>query len=259
MNLPGYVTNEGVELGLNYSAIQGRKFTWNIGYNMSLIKNRVQDFNVTVNTGAVNGQGLSGAYAQTFANGYPLFTWKMPTFQGFDGNGNARYAAGGKDQLQGSALPTFLAGLTNSFTWGRWNASIFFNAVRGFYEYNNTANALFLKGSIKTAHNVNYTVANSPENPINPGSVSTRFLEKGDFVRLSNASIGYSFNMKKSKVIKTLTVTASGQNLALITQYSGLDPEVNIDHQISGVPSRGFDYTGYPKPRTVTLGINVGF
>jgi iron complex outermembrane receptor protein len=259
VNLPGYVINQGLELGLNYRAIQGHKFSWDIGYNMTLIKNRIQEFNVTVNTGAVNGQGLSGAYAQTFANGYPLFTWKMPTFQGFDGNGNARYAAGGKDQLQGSALPTFLAGLTNSFTLGRWNASIFFNAVRGFYEYNNTANALFLKGSIKTAHNVNYAVANSPENPINPGSVSTRFLEKGDFVRLSNASIGYSFNMKKSKVIKSLTVTASGQNLALITKYSGLDPEVNIDHQLSGVPSRGFDYAGYPKPRTVTLGINVGF
>lgn len=258
VNLPGFVINQGVELGLSYKAIQGRKFTWDINYNMTLIKNRIQDFNVTVNTGAVNGQGLSGAYAQTFANGYPLFTWKMPTFQGYDGNGNARYAAGGRDQLQGSALPTFLAGLTNSFTWGRWNASIFFNAVRGFYEYNNTGNALLLKGSIKTAHNVTYAVANSPENPINPGSVSTRFLEKGDFIRLSNATIGYTFNMK-GKTIRSLTITASGQNLALFTKYTGLDPEVNIDHQISGVPSRGFDYTGYPKPRTVTLGINVGF
>jgi len=258
VNLPGFVTNEGLELGLSYKVIRGHKFTWDINYNMTLIKNRVQDFNVIVNTGAVNGQGLSGAYAQTFANGYPLFTWKMPTFQGFDGNGNARYAAGGKDQLQGSALPTFLAGLTNNFTWGRWSASIFLNTVRGFYVYNNTANALLLRGSIKTAHNVTYDVANGPENPINPGSVSTRFLEKGDFIRLSNASIGYTFDVK-GKIIKSLTVSASGQNLALFTKYSGLDPEVDIDHQMNGVPSRGFDYTGYPKPRTVTIGLNVGF
>ena len=196
VNLPGYVINKGTEYSLSYQAIKGKNFTWTIDYNMTFVHNEVQDFNVVVNTGAVHGQGLSGAYAQTFANGYPLFTWKMPTFLGFDGNGDARYANGGKDELQGSALPTFNAGLTNSFTLGRWNASIFINSVRGFYIYNNTANALFLKGSIKTAHNLTYDVANSAEDPINPGSVSTRFLEKGNFVRISNASIGYTFNIK---------------------------------------------------------------
>ncbi|MBI3718923.1 MAG: SusC/RagA family TonB-linked outer membrane protein [Sphingobacteriales bacterium] len=258
INLPGKVYNRGVELGLNYKAIDRKNFKWEINYNMTFIKNHVEGLNVTVNTGAVSGQGLSGAYAQTFANGYPLFTWKMPTFLGFDGNGDARYANGGKDELQGSALPKFLAGLNNTFTWGKWSASVFVNTVRGFWVYNNTANALLLKGSIKTAHNVTYNVANSNEDPINPGSVSTRFLEKGDFIRLSNASLSYTFNMK-SKTIHSLAVTLSGQNLALFTKYSGLDPEVNVDKAINGFPSRGFDYTGYPKPRTFTLGVNVGF
>ena len=258
VNLPGYVINRGTEWSLDYQAIKGKNFTWTINYNMTFVHNEVQDFNVVVNTGAVHGQGLSGAYAQTFANGYPLFTWKMPTFLGFDGNGDARYANGGRDELQGSALPKFNAGLTNSFTLGRWNASVFVNTVRGFYVYNNTANALFLKGSVKTAHNVTYDVANSPEDPINPGSVSTRFLEKGNFIRISNATIGYNFNIK-SNVIKTLSLSAIGQNLALFTKYSGLDPEVNIDENINGVPSRGFDYTGYPKARTYTLSLNVGF
>lgn len=258
INLPGKVYNRGVEVGLNYKAIDHKNFKWEINYNMTFIKNHVEDLNVTVNTGAVSGQGLSGAYAQTFANGYPLFTWKMPTFLGFDGNGDARYANGGKDQLQGSALPKFLAGLNNTFTWGKWSASVFVNTVRGFWVYNNTANALLLKGSIKTAHNVTYDVANSNEDPINPGSVSTRFLEKGDFIRISNASLSYTFNMK-SKTIHSLAVTLSGQNLALFTKYTGLDPEVNVDKAINGFPSRGFDYTGYPKPRTFTLGVNVGF
>lgn len=258
VNLPGFVINKGLELGLNYKVIRGKKFTWDVYYNMTLIKNELQDFNISVNTGGVSGQGLTGAFAQTFANGHPLFTWTMPTFLGFDGNGNARYAAGGKDQLQGTALPNFMAGLTNSFTWGKWDASIFINTVRGFYVYNNTANALFLRGSVRTAHNITYAIANSPENPINPGSVSTRFLEKGDFIRLSNASISYTFDVK-NKTIKSLRVSASGQNLALFTKYSGLDPEVNIDHSLNGVPSRGFDYTGYPKPRTITLGISIGF
>jgi iron complex outermembrane receptor protein len=97
-----------------------------------------------------------------------------------------------------------------------------------------------------------------PEDPINPGSVSSRFLEKGDFIRLSNAIISYAFNIK-SKAIKSLSASLSGQNLFIITDYTGLDPEVNVDHQINGVPSRGFDYAGYPKPRTITFGVNLGF
>lgn len=261
VNLPGNVINKGFEIGLDFQAIRRNRgaFSWDINYNMTFLKNSVQNFgqNVVV-TGAVNGQGLSGAYAQTIVNGSPLFTWKMPVFQGFDGNGDARYANGAQDQLLGSALPTFTAGLTNSFSYKRWSASFFLNSVQGFYIYNNTANALFLKGSLKTAHNVTYAVANSKEDPINPGSVSSRFLEKGDFIRLSNANISYSFDVK-SKVIKSLTASISGQNLFIITNYSGLDPEVNVDHQLNGVPSRGFDYAGYPKARTFTFGLNIGF
>ena len=261
VNLPGNVINRGWEFGLDLQVVRRNKgsFSWDINYNMTFLKNSVENFgqNVVV-TGAVNGQGLTGAYAQTIVNGSPLFTWKMPVFLGFDGNGNARYANGAQDALLGSALPTFTAGLTNNFTWKRWSASIFMNQVKGNYIYNNTANALFLKGSLKTAHNVTYAVANSNEDPINPGSVSSRFLEAGDFIRLSNASLSYSFNIK-STVIKSLSASLSGQNLFVITNYSGLDPEVNVDHQLNGVPSRGFDYAGYPKARTFSLGLNIGF
>ena len=257
-NLPGYVLNTGLEFSVNYQAVKKTKFVWEINYNMSFLHNELRDFNVIVNTGQVHGQGLSGAYAQTFANGFPLFTWKMPVFTGYDAKGDAIYADGANDKILGSALPTFTAGLTNNFTFGRWNASVFLNTTRGFYVYNNTANALFLRGSVKTAHNVTYDVANSNEDPINPGSVSTRFLEKGDFIRLSNAIISYNFEIK-NKYIKTLSASLSGQNLFLITDYSGLDPEVNVDKNINGVPSRGFDYAGYPKARTFSLGINLGF
>ena len=101
-------------------------------------------------------------------------------------------------------------------------------------------------------------MVNSIESGLNPGSPSSRFLEKGDFVRLANASIGYNFDVK-SKWIKTLNASLSGQNLALFTKYSGLDPEVDVDKSIRGVPSRGFDYTAYPKARTITIGLNIGF
>jgi TonB-dependent starch-binding outer membrane protein SusC len=257
-NLPGIVVNTGLEVSLNYQIIKSKRFKWDVNYNMTFLTNKLKDFGVPLNTGVVNGQGLTGAYAQTIADGYSLFTWKMPVFEGYDKNGFAIYANGSSDKLLGSALPTFTAGLTNNFSFGRWNASVFMNTSRGFYVYNNTANALFLAGSLKTAHNVTYDVYNSGESPINPGSVSTRFLEKGDFIRLSNAILSYNFDIK-NKFIKSLSASISGQNLALWTDYSGLDPEVNVDKNINGVPSRGFDYAGYPRARTFSLGLNLGF
>jgi iron complex outermembrane receptor protein len=130
--------------------------------------------------------------------------------------------------------------------------------MKDFYVYNNTANALFLKGSLRNARNVTNEVGNGPENPFNPGSVSTRFLEKGDFIRLANMNLNYTFAVK-SKAIRSLTLFASGQNLALFTKYSGIDPEVNVDKSINGIPSRGFDYTQYPKPMILTFGVNLGF
>lgn len=259
INLPGYVINKGWEVSFGYKIIKGKNFTWDANYNMTLVKNELREMPVPVITGGVSGQGLTGAYAQTFTNGQPLFTWSMPVYRGLDGNGNARYENGAQNQLVGTAIPDFFAGLTNNFTLGNWSLSVFANTVRGFHVYNNTANALFLKGSLRNGRNVIYSAGTSAENPFNPGSVSTRFLEKGDFIRISNVNLSYAFNLKSSKVIKSLSVYASGQNLALFTKYSGIDPEVNVDKSISGVPSRGFDYTNYPRPRVVTFGVNLGF
>lgn len=258
INLDGNVVNKGWEFSAGYKVIKGKKFNWDVNYNMTFVKNEVNDLPSPVITGRVNGQGLTGAYAQTFTNGYPLFTWSMPVYRGFDGNGNARYENGASNQLLGSAIPTFFAGLTNNFSFGQWALSIFANTVAGYSVYNNTANAVFLKGSLRNARNVTNEIANSPENPFNPGSVSTRFLEKGDFIRISNVNLSYNVAMK-SQVIRTLSIYASGQNLFLFTKYSGIDPEVNVDKAINGVPSRGFDYTNYPRPRVLTVGVNIGF
>jgi TonB-dependent starch-binding outer membrane protein SusC len=263
-NLPGIVNNKGLEVSLNYFVVKSAKFSWDVNYNMTFMSNKVTGLSgQPINTGEVNGPGLSGAFAQRIENGYPLYTWYMQEFKGFDANGLPTYskdAIGNNEtkMLDKSALPTFNAGLTNNFNFGRWNASIFMNAVTGFYVYNNTANGHFLAGILKNGGNVERSVVSSPENPLAPATPSTRFLEKGDFLRLSNVLIGYDFNIK-SKAIKSLTANLSAQNLALFTNYTGLDPEVNVDKQRDQVPSRGFDYAGYPRARTVTLGVNIAF
>jgi iron complex outermembrane receptor protein len=261
INLVGNVINKGWELSLNYKIVQGRKFSWDVNYNMTTVKNNIEGLPAgPINTGAVDGQGLTGSYVQRLTNGAPIFSWFVLQYQGLDGNGNARYLNNAVPQITGStALPNFFAGLTNNFTYGNWSLSIFANAVAGHYVYNNTANALFLKGSLRNGRNVTRDVGYSSENPFNGNSASSRFLEKGDFIRISNVNLSYAVDLKKTNIIKSLTLFASGQNLALFTKYSGIDPEVNVDKNINGIPSRGFDYTQFPRPRIFTFGANIGF
>jgi iron complex outermembrane receptor protein len=149
--------------------------------------------------------------------------------------------------------------LTNNFTYGNWSASIFLNGVTGGYIYNNTANAVFTKGNLRNGRNVTREEANSAENALNPPLVSTRFLEKSDFVRLSNLTVGYSLPLKSTTFAKSIRFSVTGQNLLLFTGYSGIDPEVNVSKSIDGIPSLGIDYGAFPTARTFTFGVSVGF
>lgn len=265
VNLPGNVINSGVELGLVFQAVQKEKFGWEVLANATYLKNTIKNFGSTnINTGTISGQGLSGAYAQTFRDGYSIFSFNLPTFTGFgttaDGIPNvATYANNGVASIVGNPIPKYNLGLTNNFTFGKLSASIFFNGQFGAYIYNNTANALFLKGILRNGRNVTKEVGASSENALNVGSPSTRFLEKIDFVRLSNANIGYTFDLPQGGFAKSLRVSLTGQNLLLFSGYTGLDPEVNTNKTLDEVPSRGLDYTAFPTPRTFTLGLNVGF
>ena len=260
VNLPGIIRNTGVETSLIFQAVQTPKFGWEVNYNMTFLKNNVESLGGNIiPTGNINGQGLSGAYAQTIRAGSPIYSFYLPTFAGYDDQGNAIYPNDAAFALQGSPIPTFTAGLTNNFTFGKFNASIFLNAATGFKIYNNTANALFTKGALKNGRNVTVAAANSTEGTLNAPEVSTAFLEKGDFLRVSNASLSYQFALPQGGFAKNLQVSLTGQNLLLITSYSGIDPEVNTNKSRDGVPSRGIDYAAFPTARTFTLGLNVGF
>ena len=75
---------------------------------------------------------------------------------------------------------------------------------------------------------------------------------------MTNATLSYNFG-SFGKSIKGLSLYVTGQNLFVITKFSGFDPEVNVDKNINGVPSTGIEYIPYPSARTITFGINAGF
>lgn len=270
-NVDASVINQGVEFALGYDFIQSDKASFSANFNIAYNDNEIQDFEGSINTGEINGPGLSGAFAQRFESGQSLFSYYMATFEGFDGEGNPIYTdidgngVGDPDTDKAfvgeDGLPDITTGLSLDASFGNWDISTFFSGQFGFSVYNNTANALFNAGQIGTARNITQDVVTSGENPGASTAVSTRFLEKGDFVRFQNATVGYNVPLSEDNALNSLRISVTGQNLFLITDYSGIDPEINVATATlgSGVPSRGIDWSAFPRPRTITIGINASF
>lgn len=258
-NLPAKVVNSGIEITLNYQAIEKQDVALSFNFNSAFNKNEVTDFAGVADTGVINGQGLTGAFAQRIASGQPLAAFFLRDFTGFDANGINTYNGGDLQRFSGkSPIPTFNLGFTTNFRYKSFDATAFFTGQFGHYVYNNTANAFFTAGSIGNGRNVTRNVVTSGESNLNAPDVSTRFLEKADFLRFQNFSIGYNFN-PQNVLIRKMRVWVGGQNLFVLTSYSGLDPEVNTDKNINGIPSAGIDYNMYPRARVLTFGLSATF
>ncbi|UOB18805.1 SusC/RagA family TonB-linked outer membrane protein [Abyssalbus ytuae] len=259
-NLDGTILNQGIEFAIAYDIIKSEDLVWDASFNIAYNKNELQDFGGLIQAGTIRGQGLTGAYAQILAGGYPLFSYYLREFEGFDDNGQP---IGDVQKFVGKdAIPDYTAGLSTNLSYKNWDFSMYFAGQFDYYLYNNTKNAFFTAGSIAGGRNVTQDVIGNGEAGSAEASVSTRFLEKGDFIRLQNASIGYNFPLNNA-VFKTLRISLTGQNLFVITDYSGLDPELSVQPAASdllnNLPTAGIDWSAYPRPRTITLGLSASF
>ena len=251
----GKLINQGVELAVGYDFIQNDKMTFSGAFNISYNDNKVKGLEgTTADFGEINGPGLTGAFAQRLGEGISIFSYYMATYSE-DANGNPNFSADEKGFVGEDAVPDVLSGLTLNLKAGQWDANVFFAGQFGFSVYNNTRNAFLNKPTFLTSRNTD------PEGlTLLSQEVSTLYLEKGDFVRLQNVTVGYTVPIKDG-TFKNLRFSLTGQNLLLFTSYTGLDPEVsaNTGDFGTGIPSQGIDYTTFPRPLTVTLGINAKF
>jgi TonB-dependent starch-binding outer membrane protein SusC len=262
-NLDAIVQNKGWELALSYSAIEKEGASLSFSGNVSYNKNELKDFDGAIDAGTIRGQGLSLAYAQRLAGGQPLFSYFLRPFDGFGSDGNPTPATDIQTFVGKTALPTWNVGFSVNAKLKSFDFATYFTGQFGHYVYNNTANAFFTAGSISNARNVTKDVLTNGEGGLAEASVSTRFLEKGDFLRMQNFSLGYTVPLKESKTLRSLRFYVNGQNLFLLTKYSGLDPEVSSSPADSGLlnqlPTAGIDYAAYPRPRTFSFGLNASF
>lgn len=271
-NVDANVINQGIEFALGYDFIQQEDVNFSANFNISYNDNEIQNFAGAINSGPINGPGLTGAFAQRFEAGYSLFSYYMANFEGFDSTGNPIYTdidgngVGDPDVDKSfvgeDALPDITSGLSLNLKVKNWDVATYLAGQFGFSVYNNTANSFFNAGQLGTARNVTKNVLALGEDPGASTAVSTRFLEKGDFIRLQNVSIGYNVPLSGEGTIRNLRLSLTGQNLFLITDYSGIDPEVTVNTgslNAAELPTRGIDFMTFPNPLTVTFGINASF
>jgi TonB-linked SusC/RagA family outer membrane protein len=258
-NLPGSVTNKGVEVALNATLIDKADLSVDLGVNATFLKNDVEDIPAPILTGGLHGQGITGTFVQTIRNGLPINTFYTRQFLGLDKtSGLALYTDDGATFYSvGNPNPTTLLGITASVRYKKLTLTANMNGAFGQMIYNNTLNNVINVGSINGGRNIAVSVYQSPvkESFANPVTASSRFIEKGDYMKLTNAILAYSIG-NVAKIFRGATVYVSAQNLFILTKFSGFDPEVNVDKNNRGVPSVGIEYTPYPTARTITFGVN---
>ncbi|MCG2462750.1 SusC/RagA family TonB-linked outer membrane protein [Flavobacteriaceae bacterium F89] len=271
INLPGTLENSGVEFAFNYDAIQSEDWDFSLGGNMSYITNKMKDFDRTEFTGELSGQGLTGASSQIITNNEPLYTYFTKSWAGFDENGlSTFYRADGSITTLADApemllsgktgLPKLNIGFNTSLRYKQIDFTTSWYGQFGHYLYNNTANAYFYTSAFNGGRNMPYSYLSRGQSANDVATPSSLYLEKGDFFRLANLGLGYTFDMSGSKYINGLRVFFNGSNLLTFTGYSGFDPEVSVAVSNSnGVPSAGIDYLGYPNNKTFAFGLNLKF
>jgi iron complex outermembrane receptor protein len=260
------IINKGLEIALNYQRRVEGGLSYSIGGNATFINNEVQDSPFTiVTTGSAEGSGLTGATINGLINGHPIGTFYMQRFMGIGPDGLSLFEASedGGRMVVGSALPDMTYNFFLDFNYRNFDLGMNFNGVSGNMIYNNTAMNKFYKAKLANSLNTTDKAIEFPEeSPINSSSVSTRYLENGAFFRLNNTTLGYNFNTDALGIAswaKELRLSLTGQNLFLITEYTGFDPEVNQDRSVDGIQSAGIDLNGYPRARTFVMSLNVSF
>lgn len=281
MNI-GSMTNTGVEFSLNATIMKNKRKGYNWDVNLNLAHNNNQITKLTDDRFAGTRfdagllpdiQGLSGnSYTQEIKEGYSIGSFFGAKYVGKDGNGKLLYqktvdgnvgttsSATEADRVYlGCAMPKLTLGFGTTLSYKNFDLGLNFNGMFGQKVYNGTAMDLH---NISEHSNSN-VLATALTDAQTPG-ISDYWLEDASFLRLQNLILGYTFNLSKFKM-NSLRIYAILENLFVVTNYSGVDPEVSIDMNVTqeldaNKTFPGIDYyNNYPKPRTIMFGVNLKF
>lgn len=260
----GSILNEGIEIGLGYDLIKSEDMTLTLAGNVSFIRNEVLDL-----SGSINGVPLNTNYVSWGPNSYliegqPIGTFNIlhhtgkddvnsETVLDVDENGIIDQGNESPDRLiNGSALPTYTFAFNPTFQYKNIDFSMLWRGSGGNKIYNSLRSTLSYLENIGKANVLESAI---PLGLFNSKYGSDLWLEDGSFIRLENVSVGYNFDLQNTKYLETVRLSFTGNNLLLITDYSGIDPELNL----SGGNGFGGDNGIYPRTRSFAIGLNVKF
>jgi TonB-linked SusC/RagA family outer membrane protein len=258
----GSLTNKGLEVALTGQVIKDQNFNWTVNGQITFNKTKITSLTGTYNgfnlasdqiiTASASGRGLSSSQLTYLKPGYPIDVFSLYHFEGIDAEGNTMLSA---DKSFIDPNPKFNYGIGNTFNYKNWSFNFFLRGVYGQKIFNNPR-LIFTTLSRLPGNNVTKEALTSGNKDVR---ISDKFLENASYLRLDNASVGYTF--KTIKGISNLRVYLAGNNIFVITKYKGLDPEFapNAHYVDGGTSNSTSGIQSYPKSRAFTLGANVSF
>jgi TonB-linked SusC/RagA family outer membrane protein len=281
----------GHEITLNSKNLTGT-FTWTTDFNISFFDNKVTklygDADRIYGDGTITkvGQKIGLFYGMIWDGVYKnkaefdaspkAAASAVGTIKFKDVNNDGVITNGGdKDDrtVIGDPNPTFTYGITNNFSYKNFDLSIIMSGSYG----NDVANRLEMGlTNLDGVFNVLKDVKNRWRSEANPGDgkygttttatymerdwFNSRFISKASFLSIKNVTLGYTVPASKLKYIKNLRVYASVQQLYTFTKYKGMNPEISrlVDGTSASALNLGSDWGGYPVPRTISFGLNLG-
>jgi iron complex outermembrane receptor protein len=266
----GKIKNSGIEVVINAVPVKTSDFSWKTSFNISHNKNVVETLSNSlfatpyIQTAQLGGKGQSGNYSQIVQPGYALGTFYLWHYMGKNASGVSTYenAAGQTiatqplttdQRIAGNAQPSFIYGWNNSFFYKNFDLNFLIRGVWGNKILNATLASLNNPADSKIQNIPRFTLGES-FNDINGYLISDRFLESGSYLRLDNATLGYTIK-PTVQAIKSIRLYVSANNVFVITKYRGIDPEINIGGLTPGIDNQNY----YPRTRTFLVGLNASF
>ncbi len=264
----GSIRNEGLEVALGYDVISNENTTLTLAGNVSFMRNEVLNL-----SGSVDGLLLKtdyvgwGAPNSYLIKGQPIGTFNILEHEGKDasnaetvvdqnGDGNFDQGAASPDRvMKGSALPTYSFAFNPTLRYKNFDASLLLRGSGGNKVYN------YVNQSLSYLENIGKS--NILESAVDKGIRTSEYgsdlwLEDGSFIRLENVTAGYNFQFK-DRYFESIRLSLTGNNLFLITDYTGIDPEINLSGSGDTRDYFGGDKGIYPRTRSISFGVTVKF
>src|SRR5690606_16877937 len=204
------------------------------------------------------GSALTHAYTHRYAEGTDVGNFYGYKFEGFDEEGQWIFADLNNDgvinfddnAVIGNGLPDFYANLNTSLTYKNWNVSAMLRGQFG-HEILNTKRLLY--GNMKSLPRT--ILADYDKELYDTQEYSDYYLEKGDWVKLDNFTVGYNFPLENLDMIRNLRIYFTGSNLLTFTKTEVQEPELSISGLTPGVSQ----VRDYPSARTYLMGVELSF